>query len=89
MVAQPKQVILLVVSTRNFVTLRGVPSKSDLARLQHPHIVPLLVADDVNGLPYYTMPYVEGASLRERLQARPIPSNEAQAILRDVAKALA
>ena len=28
------------------------------ARLQHPHIVPLLAAGDVGGLPYYTMPYV-------------------------------
>jgi serine/threonine-protein kinase len=34
------------------------------ARLQHPHIVPLLAAGDVNGLPYYTMPFVSGASLR-------------------------
>ncbi len=59
------------------------------ARLQHPHIVPLLAAGDVNGLPYYTMPYVAGASLRERLQAGPLPLGEAQGILRDVAKALA
>ena len=58
------------------------------ARLQHPHIVPLLTAGDVDGLPYYTMPFVAGASLRERMQAGPIPFNEAQGILRDVAKAL-
>jgi serine/threonine protein kinase/tetratricopeptide (TPR) repeat protein len=59
------------------------------ARLQHPHIVPLLAAGDVNGLPYYTMPFVAGASLRDRLQAAPIATAEAQGILRDVAKALA
>ncbi len=59
------------------------------ARLQHPHIVPLLAAGDVDGLPYYTMPYVTGASLRERLQGGPLSSGEAQGILRDVAKALA
>lgn len=59
------------------------------ARLQDPHIVPLLSAGDVNGLPYYTMPFVVGASLRERLQAGPLSSREAQGILRDVAKALA
>ena len=58
------------------------------ARLQHPHIVPLLAAGDVNGLPYYTMPYVTGASLRERLQSGSIASSEAHGILRDVAKAL-
>ena len=59
------------------------------ARLQHPHIVPLLAAGEVNGLPYYTMPFVEGASLRERLQAGPIAHADAQSILRDVARALA
>jgi eukaryotic-like serine/threonine-protein kinase len=59
------------------------------ARLQHPHIVPLLAAGDVNGLPYYTMPFVSGASLRERMLAGPVPLHEAQGVLRDVAKALA
>src|SRR3954467_1499652 len=59
------------------------------ARLQHPHIVPLLSAGDVDGIPYYTMPFVEGASLRERLSAGPLPYLEAQSILRDVARALA
>jgi serine/threonine-protein kinase len=59
------------------------------ARLQHPHIVPLLAAGDVEGIPYYTMPFVEGASLRERLSAGPLPYAEAQSILRDVARALA
>lgn len=37
------------------------------AQLQHPHIVPLLAAGSVDGLPYYVMPYVEGESLRARL----------------------
>ena len=59
------------------------------ARLQHPHIVPLLAAGDVNGLPFYTMPFVAGASLRERLVAGGLRTREAQGILRDVAKALA
>src|SRR5690349_22495524 len=30
------------------------------ARLQHPHIVPVLTAGEIAGLPYYTMPFVEG-----------------------------
>ena len=59
------------------------------ARLQHPHIVPLLSAGDVGGIPYYTMPFVEGASLRERLNAGALPLANAQSILRDVARALA
>ncbi|MGG7383031.1 hypothetical protein ACQ7B2_31285, partial [Escherichia coli] len=37
------------------------------ARLQHPHIVPILSAGEMDGLPFYTMPFVEGESLRIRL----------------------
>ena len=60
------------------------------ATLQHPHIVPLLAAGETGGVPYYTMPFVEGESLRERLRAiGALPLGEALGILRDVAKALA
>ena len=60
------------------------------AGLQHPHIVPLLSAGQTNGVPYYTMPFVEGDSLRARLaQDAQLPMTEAIGILRDVAKALA
>ena len=58
------------------------------ARLQHPHIVPLLTAGEVDGLPYFTMPFVEGESLRSRLVRGELPVAESVAILRDVAKAL-
>lgn len=37
------------------------------AQLQHPHIVPLLAAGEADGLPYFSMPYIDGESLRERL----------------------
>jgi len=60
------------------------------ARLQHPHIVPVLTAGQMNGVPYYTMPFVEGSSLRARLTGDgSLPITEAIGVLRDVAKALA
>jgi serine/threonine protein kinase/Tol biopolymer transport system component len=60
------------------------------ASLQHPHIVPLLAAGDAGGLPYYTMPYVKGESLRERLvKEGELPVKETLHILRDVAAGLA
>ncbi|HZI30488.1 MAG TPA: protein kinase [Gemmatimonadaceae bacterium] len=60
------------------------------ARLQHAHIVPVLTAGETNGLPYYTMPFVEGESLRTRLsRLGPLSSSETVNILRDVARALA
>jgi serine/threonine protein kinase/tetratricopeptide (TPR) repeat protein len=38
-----------------------------VARLNHPHILPLFDSGQVEGLLYYVMPYVEGESLRARL----------------------
>jgi serine/threonine protein kinase/tetratricopeptide (TPR) repeat protein len=60
------------------------------AGLQHPHIVPLLAAGESGGLLFYTMPFVEGETLRSRLSrdgAFPLPA--AVRVLRDVATALA
>ena len=59
------------------------------AQFQHPNIVPVITAGDVEGLPWYTMPYVDGDSLRARTTAGPVPLAEAVAILRDVSRALA
>ncbi|WP_310569943.1 protein kinase [Gemmatimonas sp.] len=60
------------------------------AQLQHPHIVPVLSAGDADGVPYFTMPYVPGDSLRARMSggAR-MPLSDAVKVLRDVAQALA
>ena len=59
------------------------------AALQEPHIVPVLAAGvTAEGLPWYTMPYVRGESLRARLAQGPVPLADALAILRDVATAL-
>jgi eukaryotic-like serine/threonine-protein kinase len=38
------------------------------ARLQHPHILPLLDSGEVDGLLFYVMPYVAGETLRQRLE---------------------
>jgi serine/threonine-protein kinase len=59
------------------------------AKLQHPHIVPVLAAGISDGLPYYTMPFIEGESLRARLaRSGELPVPEAAKILRDVLSAL-
>ena len=60
------------------------------ASLQHPHVVPLHAAGQVGDLFYYTMPLVEGESLRTKLSREgELPVGEAVRILRDVADALA
>ena len=48
------------------------------AKLQHPLIVPVLAAGISDGLPYYTMPLIEGESLRARLaRAGELPVQDA------------
>ncbi|MEX1187446.1 MAG: protein kinase [Gemmatimonadaceae bacterium] len=60
------------------------------ASLQQANIVPVLSAGEAGGVPHYTMPYVEGSSLRERLALEGGPSLvETLGILRDLARALA
>ena len=59
------------------------------ASLQQANIVPVLSAGDTNGMPWYTMPFVEGRSLRARLDTgESVPMSEVVGILRDVARAL-
>ena len=59
------------------------------ASLMHPHLVPLLSAGEVLGLPYFTMPYIEGESLRARLlREGQLPMREAVRLGIEVARAL-
>ena len=59
------------------------------ASLSHPSIVPLLESGDAGEVPYYSMPYIEGGSLHQRLdRERQLPLEEAFRITHDVAEAL-
>ena len=59
------------------------------AQLQHPHIVPLYAAGSQGDLLYYTMPYIEGESLKHALQERKrFAPREVMRILHDVVDAL-
>src|SRR3712207_2833653 len=61
-----------------------------LARLHHPHILPLFDSGQAGGALYYVMPRVEGESLRERLAREGrLPVTDALAVARDVTEALA
>src|SRR5438874_8681520 len=59
------------------------------ARLTHPHILPLHDSGQAGGSLYYVMPYIEGESLRDRLEREgQLPLEEALRITREVASAL-
>ncbi|MEP6834681.1 MAG: serine/threonine-protein kinase [Gemmatimonas sp.] len=59
------------------------------ARIEHANIVPVLAAGDIEGTPYFVMPWVDGDSLRQVLLRGRVPLTQAVFILRDVARALA
>jgi eukaryotic-like serine/threonine-protein kinase len=63
-----------------------------LARLQHPHILPLLDSgstDETPPRPFYVMPYVDGETLRQRLTREgPLPVAEALRLVRETGEAL-
>ncbi|MBA2291749.1 MAG: serine/threonine-protein kinase [Gemmatimonadales bacterium] len=60
-----------------------------IATLQHPHILGLIDSGEVNGTAYYVMPFVEGESLRDRLQRdKQLPISDAVRLATEVAAAL-
>jgi eukaryotic-like serine/threonine-protein kinase len=60
------------------------------AQLTHPHILPLHDSGEAGGLIYYVMPYIEGESLRDRLnREKQLPLEDTVRIVRDVADAVA
>ncbi len=60
------------------------------ARLQHPHVLPLYDSGEAGGFLFYVMPFVEGESLRAKIDREgELPVGEAVRVLRDVVDALA
>ena len=59
------------------------------ANLQHPHIVPLLDSGETAGQLFYVMPFIDGESLRQRLQREgQLPLEDAVRLTGEVAEAL-
>ena len=87
-----RQVVIKVLSPELAATLSAERFKREIslaARLQHPHIVPLLSAGHAAGSLYFTMPLVDGESLRERMnREQPMSIEETTRILVEVAGAL-
>ena len=74
----------------NIDVLRFRREIATAARLQHPHICTVYDSGETDGLPWFTMPYVRGESLRERLRREGrLPVDDALRITREAAQALA
>ena len=60
------------------------------ANLQHPNLLPLFDSGEADGLPFYVMPFIEGESLRARLEReRQLPVDDAVQIASSVASSVA
>src|SRR5438552_17582232 len=58
------------------------------ARLLHPHIVPLFSAGESDGVPFYTMPFVAGETLRDRIRREgPLSVGDAPRLAPEIMKA--
>lgn len=88
-----RHVVIKVLAPELAATLSAERFKREIglaARLQHPHIVPLLAAGHAGPHLYYTMPYVDGESLRQRMdRERPMAFDDIAIIVEQVAGALA
>lgn len=87
-----RQVVIKVLSPELAATLSAERFKREIklaARLQHPHIIPLIATGHAAKSLYFTMPLVEGESLRERIsRERPMAIENVSRILEEVASAL-
>jgi len=59
-----------------------------LARLRHPHVVPILGAGEHEGVPWLALEFVEGPTLEERLRRGPLPVAQAIQLTQELAQAL-
>jgi serine/threonine protein kinase len=87
-----RQLALKVLHPRLAATLgtsRFLREIKTTASLTHPHILPLFDSGEVGGFLYYTMPYIDGETLRHRLdREKQLPLSDALLITREVADAL-
>jgi eukaryotic-like serine/threonine-protein kinase len=91
-VALNRRVVIKVLSPDLTPTVSANRFKREImlaAQLQHPHIVAVLTAGELDGMPFYIMPFIEGDSLRNRLRLMgKLSVREVIAITKDVARAL-
>ena len=86
-----RRVVIKVLPSNITATISADRFKREImlsASLQHPNIVPVLRAGEIEGLPYFVMPYIEGESLRTRMRRGPLSVRETVNILKDVVRAL-
>jgi len=67
---------------------RFIREAQAIAVLRHPHIIQIFDVDDLEGRPYFTMEYLEGGSLAEKMAGVPQPAKDAAAMVATLAQAI-
>lgn len=80
--------MMLSVDASQEELLRFKAEAAAIGRLDHPNLVPIYESGEVDGIPYFSMKYVEGQTLAQRVAEAPLPAREAAAILLKVADAI-
>jgi serine/threonine-protein kinase len=91
-VALSRRVVIKVLHPTLAATVSAARFQREIllaAGMNHPNIVPVLSAGEVDTLPYFIMPFVAGESLRARVMRGPLSVRETLAVMKDVARALA
>jgi tRNA A-37 threonylcarbamoyl transferase component Bud32 len=68
--------------------VRFLHEAESVAQLQHPHIVQVFESGQHAGLPYFTLEFVAGGSLADRLRPQPLQPREAAALVEQLARAV-
>ncbi|QDT36475.1 Serine/threonine-protein kinase PrkC [Stratiformator vulcanicus] len=80
---------LLVGEHAQLTELQRFRSEAEaMAGLEHPGIVPVYEVGEADRLAFFSMTFVEGPTLKDRLDEGPLPANEAAAMLADIADAI-
>jgi predicted Ser/Thr protein kinase len=85
---RPKRLVALKMSRTRQRLDRLLSETEIVARLQHPHIVPVYEVGEHNGLPYFTMEFLEGGSLAQKLTAAPLAGREVAELVETLARAV-
>jgi hypothetical protein len=67
---------------------RFLSEASSTARLQHPNIVPVYEVGDIDGRPFFSMKFIDGQTLGDKLSDGPLPEREAAEILASISRAI-
>ena len=67
---------------------RFLAEASATASLEHPNIVPVYEVGDIDGRPFFSMQYIEGQTLTQRLSVAPMPQREAAMMVAKIARAI-